>query len=111
MKKTVVSGVVKRVEIVDRNLSFVTLIPMADEGYVETTIPVYMELDNSYQERDVDIINIRSGFLGRHFKQKIETADSSHSIEMPYSLVKSINRRPAKEKQDLTNLTYRTIKS
>ena len=44
MERRVVSGIVQRIEKIDKHLSFVTLSPIADEGWVETRVPVYFEL-------------------------------------------------------------------
>lgn len=93
MKRTVVNGIVKKVEVMSGYLSFVTLtpIPMAGEVDRETRVPVYMQLDQGFVGKPADIITVRSGFFGQHFKQTVEAADRSHRAEMPYSLVKRIN--------------------
>ena len=91
MKRTVVSGIVKQVESIDKHLSFVTLTPIANDGWSETRVPLYMDVRRGFEGRVVDVITERSGFLGRNFKQILEGANMSSSIEMPYSFVKQIN--------------------
>ena len=91
MERTIVSGIVKKVEVIGRNLSFVTVLPISNEGYVETRIPVYMTLDQGFVGKLTDIVTTRKGLFGKRFKQTIETADRSNSTEMPYSMVKNIN--------------------
>ena len=91
MERTVVSGIVKKVEGIDRHLSFVTLTPIANEGWSETRVPLYMEVGREYEGKVVDVITERSGFLGRNFEQTLEGANMSSSTKMPYSLVKQIN--------------------
>lgn len=91
MERNIVSGIVQTIKRVDHSLSFVTLTPIYDEGWVEKTVPIYMEIGQEYIRRPVDIITERTGFLGRRFKQTIEASETSISIEMNFSLVERIN--------------------
>ena len=91
MNRTVVGGIVRQVERIDKHLSFVTLTPISDEGWSETRVPVYMEVRKEYVGKVVDVITERSDLFGRNFRQTLEGADMSISTEMPYFLVKKIN--------------------
>lgn len=91
MTRNIVSGIVKHIEPIDRFLSFVTLAPI-DASWAESRVPVYMSLRPDYIGKPVDIITLREGLLGRTFKQTVAAADRTDSTEMPYSLVKEINR-------------------
>lgn len=77
------------------NLSFFTLVQLSsDVKYTEIRFPVYSNLDHShFYGRPVDIIQVRRGLLGRIFEQTVSSANNSQSTELPYSLVKWINKK------------------
>ncbi|MEK6967348.1 MAG: hypothetical protein AABX51_01825 [Nanoarchaeota archaeon] len=90
MGKEVISGIVTKVENLSQHLSFVTLEPIAETGWSEMKTPVYMELDEDYIGRIVDIVTTRNGLFGGRFHQSIETANSSNSMDCPYHLIKKL---------------------
>ena len=73
--REVVRGIVRNVEPVSRELSFVTL-GSIDEAWTETRVPFYDgEISNDYLGRVVDIIEERFGFLGGRFKQTMSASN------------------------------------
>jgi hypothetical protein len=111
MRRDVVSGLVTLIENVDDHLSFVTLTPVrdegsGDEGWFEKRVPLYMPIERAYLDKFVSITSVRSGFLGKDFKQTIEGTNMLSSMTMPYSLVRDINDAYRNHKQRHLKLYY-----
>lgn len=90
-RREITTGFVEEIENVSKSLSFITLSPVADEGWNRKRVPVYMELKHTAVNQVVSIISWREGLFFGRFKQSVERANGSESTEMPYSLVREIN--------------------
>ncbi len=91
MRKNVESGIVAKVDQVSPNLTFLTLRPIADEGWISLTLPIYMSIPASNVEnRAVDIITVNKGFLGRTLSQEVLGSNFSYSVEISQSRIDSI---------------------
>lgn len=101
MDKEIVIGVVENVENISKILSFVTLSPIANEGWSEMRVPFYMELGSEYKGEVVNIITERSGLFGKDLVQKIEASNIESIVQIPYSLVRKINSEYEKLETDL----------
>jgi len=96
--RTVDSGIVERIEKVEKYLTFVTLRPLDSDGIKK--IPLYFEIDPlDFRGRNVDIVSQRTGWLGLDFDQDIVSANMSDGVRMPYSMVKQSRKAYAQREE------------
>jgi hypothetical protein len=91
MEREIVRGIVRKIENINKYLSFITIRTIEDESYKEIRVPFYMQVGEKYQGRVVDIITERKGLFKRKIKQTIHGADISSTIERPSYVVKCIS--------------------
>jgi len=93
MRVSKISGLVKEIENVNSHFSLITLLT-PEKKYEEETIPVYMNVNEEYLGKWIDVTSYRYGFLFRKFQQRIDGLFQKNvGEELNYSLKGMINKK------------------
>ncbi len=63
MEREIARGIVRKIENINKHLSFITLRTIEDESYQEIRVPFYMQVAEKYHGRVVDIITQKQDYL------------------------------------------------
>jgi hypothetical protein len=89
MRESLIEGIVKKVENLDKNFSKVTIQKGTSE---EVVVPVYMKVEQQYVGNYTVIVSQKIGFFKKRFVQIISTFGLTDKMEGPYKEIKKINR-------------------
>jgi len=90
-KTNIISGIITKIEPINRGLSLVTL-ETPGESFVSATLPFYSKLDNKYLGRNIDFQTTTTGRFLKTIEQKIVGSNFSVSVTLSKPQINQINQ-------------------